>query len=305
MNKVLKLSWAGVLSLSLASVLFSCQKDASEPLLTSAAKPGTGTAESSTPAFDLSLPDADVTCASSTTYCFNTALLNRGDQVVGGGKTTISATIVNSLNEVLFTSAVLNANQGAVCFSDLVLAAGTYNVVVTYEHVPNENANPQHASFSFPLTVKATEECAVTTCQQTGLLFTRTPIVVLDQALKPIAVNVTYTVTNCTEDQTFTNLKIQGGLVNKAGTPNLSSSGTGLIRSFDAKKNGGNYILTGYFDLAPTQYAAFNVKYSVGTGCGNPLTGEWSVKNGPVPVISTDLATTNPYYVNRLQSVCP
>lgn len=305
MNKVFKLSWAGVLSLSLVAVLFSCQKDASDPLVTSAAKGGGGgSTTSGTPAFDLSLPDADVTCASSTTYCFSTALLNRGDQVVGGGKTTISATIVNSLNEVLYTSAVLNANQGSVCFSDLTLAAGDYTVKVYYAHAPSENADPQHGAFTFPLTVKTTEECAVTTCQTTGLTFTRTPVVTLDAALKPVAVNVTYTVTNCTEDQTFNNLKIQGGLVNKAGVPTTSNFGTGDITSFKAVKNSGNYILTGYFNLDPSEYASFNVQYTVSSGCGNPLTGEWSVKNGPVPVISTDLATTNPYYVNRLQSVC-
>jgi hypothetical protein len=299
--KAFKLSWASVMALALV-FFYSCQKDVSGPMVTSAARSG-GT-QAGAPAFDLSLPDADVTCETSSTYCFNTSLLNNGGQLVGG-KVTISAEIRNSLNEVVATSAELLANQGSVCFSDLGLVAGQYTVIAIYDHVPNENAQPQHGEFSFPLTVQAAADCGTTLCETTGLTFSRTPVIILDQNLKPIQVDVTYKVTNCSSDQTFNNLKIQGGLVNKATEPALSTAGTGLISSFTQKKNGGNFILTGYFSLAPGQYSDFKVKYLVQTACGNPMTGEWSVKNGPVPVISTDLATTNPYYVNRLQSVCP
>ena len=301
--KALKLSWVAAIAMTLA-LFSSCQKDVSGPLVTSAAK-GSGVVKAGAPAFDLSLPDADVTCETSTSYCFTTSLLNNGGQLVGGN-VTISAEIRNALNEVVATSAVLAANQGSVCFSDLGLVAGNYTVIASYDHVPNENAQPQHGEFSFPLSVQAAADCGTTLCETTGLTFSRTPVIILDQNLKPIQVDVTYKVTNCSSDQTFSNLKIQGGLVNKATEPVLSTAGsTGQISSFLPKKNGGNYILTGYFTLAPGQYADFNVKYNVQTGCGNPLTGEWSVKNGPIPVISTDLATTNPYYVNRLQSVCP
>lgn len=302
--KILKLSWLGLIPLVL--LVFSCQKDA-KPIseqLGIPSKPGGGGPPPGEPAFDLSLPDADVVCETSTTYCFNTSLLNHGGQTVGGN-TTISAKIVDGTNTVLYTSAELNASQGSVCFSDLALVAGSYTVIAHYDHVPSENAQPQHGDFSFPLTVQAAADCGITSCETTGLTFSRTPVVILDQNLNPIQVDVTYTVTNCTSDQTFTNLKIQGGLVNKAGVPTLTPSGTGTIYSFTSKKNGGNYILTGYFDLGPGQYSNFNVLYIVGTACNNPLTGEWSVKNGPVPVISTDLATSNPYYVNRLESICP
>jgi hypothetical protein len=185
------------------------------------------------------------------------------------------------------------------------LTAGAYTVKVYYDHVENLNAQPQHGVFSFPLTVQCSDNCGSTTCQTTGLTFTRTPVVILDQSFAPMQVNVTYTVTNCSSDQTYNNLKIQGGLVNKAGDPTIAGSGTGLITSYTWKKNAGNYIITGYFNLAPGQYSSFNVQYNVATACNNPLTGEWSVKNGPVPLISTDLQTTNPYYVNRLESICP
>ena len=302
--KQLKFSWVVLFAMTFFTLL-SCQKDLSgSPELTSAAKGGGVTPTPAEPAFDLALPDADVTCETSTEYCFNTSLLNHGGNLVGGN-TTITAVIKNSLNETVATSGTLNDNQGQVCFSGLSLLAGNYTVVVTYRHVPNENAQPQNGSFSYPLTVQATADCGTTTCETTGLTFSRTPVVILDQALRPIQVNVTYTVTNCSSDQTYNNLKIQGGLVNKAGEPTLLPGGTGLITKFEAKKNGGNYILTGYFNLAPQQYANFNVIYTVATTCNNPLTGEWSVKNGPVPLISTDLATTNPYYVNRLEFVCP
>jgi hypothetical protein len=308
--KMPKLSLIGFLSLVLL-VLFACQKDLktkSEADLGIPSKPGGGgTPPTGEPAFDLSLPDADVTCATSATYCFNTSLLNHGGQTVGGN-TTIHAEIigiVETIPTVLYTSENLNASQGAVCFSGLVLTPGSYTVKVYYDHVANENAVPQHGNFSFPLTVQTEEQCGTTSCETTGLTFSRTPVVILDQTLKPIQVDVTYTVTNCSTDQTYNGLKIQGGLVNKAGEPILSSSGTGLITSYDKKKNGGNFIITGYFNLEPGQYSSFNVMYTVQTACNNPLTGEWSVKNGPIPIISTDLATINPYYVNRLASVCP
>jgi hypothetical protein len=304
--KIWKLSSVALIAMTLI-VFFACKKSVSDPSLTSAAKGGPGGGPSGDPVFDLALPDADVMCETSTSYCFNTTLLNHGGGTPGG-KTTISAKIVDPANgnALLFSSDVLNGSSGSVCFNNLALLAGTYTVIVHYDHVPNENAQPQHGDFEFPLTVQATADCGTTTCQTTGLTFSRTPVVVLNQSMAPIGVDVTYTVTNCTSDQTFTNLKIQGGLVNKAGTPTLAQGGTGLISSYSWKKNGGNYIITGYFDLAPGQYSTFNVKYSVGTSCNNYLTGEWSVKNGPVPVIDPLLlGTTSPYYVNRLYSVCP
>lgn len=306
--KQLKLSWIGLFALAFFTLL-SCQKDISGlPELTSAAKGGPTTPPSVEPAFDLALPDVDVTCATNTEYCFNTSLLNRGGNLVGGN-VTINAVmqqfnVLLNTYETIYTSATLSENQGSVCFSGLQLTAGAYKVVVTYKHA-NGNADPQTGSFEFPLTVKAEGDCGTSSCEVSGLTFTRTPVLVLNAAMQPIQADVTYTVSNCTSNETFTNLKIQGGLVNKAGAPELGQSGTGLISKYDFKKNGGNYIITGYFDLAPGQYSNFNVKYSVDTKCGNYLTGEWSVKNGPVPVIGDDLATTNPYYVNRLKSVCP
>jgi len=305
--KKFKLPLIGLLVAGLLTIAFiGCKKDLKSPTLTSDAKPVTNPG-GGTPAFDLSLPDADVTCATSTTYCFNTTLLNHGGNPVGG-QTQIHAEIwnVETPPTLVATSATLDAGSGSVCFSDLNLTAGSYTVKVYYDHVENLNATPQHGVFEFPLTVQSADQCSTTTCQTYGLTFSRNPVVILDQNLVPISVNVTYTVTNCTGDQTFTNLKIQGGLVNKASAPTIAGSGTGLITSYTFKKNGGNYIITGFFNLAPGQYSSFNVVYDVATGCNNYLTGEWSVKNGPIPVIDPTIqGTASPYYVNRLYSVCP
>jgi len=295
-----KLPLIALLTAGLLTIAFiGCKKDLKSPALTS---DGTATP---TPAFTLALPDADVTCATSTTYCFNTTLLNNGGNTVGG-QTQIHAEIYDATNTLVSTSATLEASSGSVCFSGLNLVAGSYDVKVYYDHVENLNPKPQHGVFEFPLTVQSADQCGITTCQTSGLTFSRTPVLVLDQNFVPINVNVTYTVTNCTGDQTFNNLKIQGGLVNKASAPTIAGSGTGLITSYTFKKNGGNYIITGYFNLAPGQYSSFNVVYDVATACNNYLTGEWSVKNGPIPVIDPTIqGTASPYYVNRLYSVCP
>jgi hypothetical protein len=87
------------------SCFFSCKKNASDPSLTSAAKGG-GTTFSSTPVFDLTLPDADVMCETSSSYCFNTSLVNHGGQTVGGN-TTIHAEIYDATNTLVATSANL------------------------------------------------------------------------------------------------------------------------------------------------------------------------------------------------------
>jgi hypothetical protein len=225
-----------------------------------------------------------------------------------GGQTQIHAEIYDGSTPpvLVATSATLDGSTGSVCFSDLSLTAGSYVVKVYYDHVENPNAVPQHGVFEFPLTVQPADQCGTTTCQTYGLTFSRTPVLILSQQFSPISVNVTYTVTNCTNDQTFNNLKIQGGLVNKASDPLISSSGTGFVISYTYKKNPGNYIITGYFNLGPGQYSSFNVVYNVATACNNYMTGEWSVKNGPIPVIDPTIqGTTSPYYVNRLYSVCP
>jgi hypothetical protein len=304
--KSLKFPLIALLVAGLLTIAFiGCKKEMNSPSLTSDAK-GSVIANNSTPVFTLSLPDADVMCETSTTYCFSTTLLNNGGQTPGG-QTTISAKISDLTGAIVATSATLEASSGSVCFSDLALIAGSYMVKVHYDHVQNPNEpNTQQADFEFPLTVQSSNDCGITTCQTTGLTFSRTPVVILDQGMKPIQVDVTYTVTNCTADQTFNNLKIQGGLVNKASEPSLTSSGTGYIISYKPKSNGANYIITGYFNLAPGQYSSFNVVYKVQTACDNYLTGEWSVKNGPIPVIDPTIAgTESPYYVNRLYSKCP
>lgn len=304
--KKFKLPLIALLVTGLLTIAFiGCKKDLKSPTLTSDAKPVTNPG-GGTPVFDLSLPDADVMCATSTTYCFNTTLVNHGGGTVGG-QTAIFAKIYDATNTLVATSATLESSSGSVCFSELTLIAGDYIVKVHYDHVQNPNEpNTQQADFEFPLTVQSSDQCGTTTCNTYGLTFSRTPVVILDQDMKPISVNVTYTVTNCTGDQTFTNLKIQGGLVNKASAPTIAGTGTGLITSYTSKKNGGNYVITGYFNLAPGQYSSFNVVYDVATGCNNYLTGEWSVKNGPIPVIDPTIqGTASPYYVNRLYSVCP
>jgi hypothetical protein len=300
--KKFKIPLIALLVAGLLTIAFiGCKKDLKSPALTSDATNGP------TPVFDLSLPDNDVTCETSSTYCFNTTLLNHGGGTVGG-QTQIHAEIYDASTPPVLkaTSATLDGSSGSVCFSDLNLTFGNYTVKVYYDHVANENAVPQHGVFEFPLTVQAAADCGITTCQTAGLTFSRTPVLILSQTLSPISVNVTYTVTNCTEDQTFNNLKIQGGLVNKASQPSILSSGTGDVISYTYKKNPANYIITGYFNLAPGQYSSFNVVYNVATACNNYMTGEWSVKNGPIPVIDPTIqGTTSPYYVNRLYSVCP
>lgn len=305
--KQLKLSWLLLLSITFFTLL-SCQKDLSNtPELTSNAKPVKPPTDDKA-VFVLRLPDADITCETNSTYCFPTSLRNPGGELVGGN-ISISAVILKwnvltSSYDLVSTSETLTESEGQVCFSNQTLSPGIYRVEVTYEH-GNGGADPQDGTFAFPLTVQASADCGTTTCETVGLSFSRTAVLELNESLNAVKVDVTYTVTNCSE-QTFNNLKIQGGLVNKAGEPLRSQGGTATFNSdFVAKRNGGNYILTSYFNLAPGEYADFRVIYTVSTACGNYLTGEWSVKNGPVPIISTDLATNDPYYINRLQSVCP
>jgi hypothetical protein len=298
--KFSKLALIGIIPI-VALIFFACQKaDLKSPTVSSNLSSTDGV-------FDLSVPDNATTCTTSSTYCFSTQLTNHGGGTPGG-TFEIYATIntEGDPNAILATSATLSSNGGDVCFSGLALAPGTYTVYLHYSH-GNGNAQPQQGTFDFPLAVQAEADCGTTSCQTTGLTFTRTPIIVLADNLAPVAVNVTYTVTNCSTDQTFNNLKIQGGLVKNAGTPTLLPGGTGDVISFTASKNKGsaNWILTGYFSLEPTEFSTFNVQYSVTKPCNNYLTGEWSVKNGPTPVISTDLlGTVSPNYMNRLRYEC-
>lgn len=322
--KILRISSATLLVL-LSIVFFACQKDLKSPSVASDAKGG-GVGTPPPPAFVFTVPTFGTACVTDESYCFDASFTNKGGNDPGGNNSITVTISQNGLPVDGQNQQYVEATTGHFCFSGL--AAGQYSILVYFRHAGSDNAQPVNVPLSFTLTVQSAEQCGGTTseCTADNISLTRSAnLTYVETDIKGSVVNVSsaYTVHSCGVD--FKNLKLQGGLVNKATllsdpTPAsgaASTTGDATNIKYKASTSNGNTVLTWIFDLPANGTQTFTVYYKVwGVTCGSgaltdpigALSGAWSLKNSagtPIGVSQADMSATQTGYLDRLYWVCP
>jgi hypothetical protein len=249
--------------------------------------------------------------ASEKDFCFQAWFTNYGG-IEPGGNNSITAGVYSGTTQVIADVTVGTASA-TICFSGLnALDPGTYSVKVHFQHTPSDNGQPVNGTYSFPLTISPADLCGGGgnpggECYN-GALVKRFAVVPTSQSFEPISVAFDMVVSNCGTDP-LTNVKLQGGLVNKASSPSGSYSGDAYPVKDNSKWNSGgaNFVYSWTFTLPAGGVETFSVSYTVWpTACGNPLTGPWSLKKPDGTVIGVapaDQYNSTGYY-DRLYYEC-
>jgi len=296
-------------------LVFACKKSVREStaidLAQQAANKGGGN-PAPPPAFVFTLPTFGTSCITDGSYCFDAYFTNKGGNDPGGNN-SITVSLWQAGVQI-GTDQVVSATSGNFCFNftDLGLLPGQYTVLVYFRHAGSDNAQPVNVPLTFTLTVQSEENCGggPVQCTADGVSLIRSSTIVeADLTGKVVNVASNYIVHNCS-DQDINRLKLQGGLVNKAAllsTPTNVGDATNV--NYKLSTSNGNNVLTWTFNLPAGGTHTFSVYYTVwGTGCGNPLSGAWSLKNSagvPIGVSPADMSATQAGYLDRLYWNCP
>jgi hypothetical protein len=315
--KNLKFPLIALLTAGLLTIAFiGCKKDSLTPSLTSAAKGGGGGGTTPPPAFIFNAPTFGTACVTDASYCFDASFTTKG-LTDPGGNNSITVSIsqagapVYDVNGNLVTDQVVQGTSGTFCFSNL--AAGQYTVLVYFRHNGSDNAQPVNVPLTFTLTVQTADVCSASSCTADGVSLTRSVSnVETDVNGIVTSLQANYIVTNC-GGANLTNLKLQGGLINKSsiiGTPSpvsgpTDANGGGATNiKYKLSTTAASNVLTWTFDLPAGTTQTFSVYYSVwGVSCGSPLTGAWSLKNSagtPIGVSPSDMSAEQAGYLDRL-----
>jgi hypothetical protein len=313
--KKFKLPLIALMTAGLLTIAFiGCKKDLKSPTLTSDAKGGGGSAPP--PAFVFNLPTFGVACetpVNGNQYCFDASFTTKGLQDPGG-KNSITVTISQAGTQI-GDAQVVNATSGHFCFSNLL--PGEYTVLVYFRHAGSDNAQPVNVPLTFTLTIQAAANCQVTACTVDGVTLTRSlsNVETADNGIVT-SLQTNYIVTNCGAAD-LTNLKLQGGLINKStiiGTPSpvsgtTDANGGGATNiKYKLSTTAASNVMTWTFNLPAGTSQTFSVYYSVGgVACGSPLSGAWSLKNSagvPIGVSPDDMSATQAGYLDRLYWNC-
>lgn len=296
-------------------LVFACKKSIHESPTVDLSQPAANKVGNPAPppAFVFTVPTFGVSCITEGSYCFNAFFTNKGGNDPGGNN-SITVSLWQAGVQI-GTDQVVNGTSGNFCFNftDLGLLPGQYTVLVYFRHAGSDNAQPVNVPLTFTFTLQSELDCGgggEFQCTADGVSLTRSSSVVeADITGKVVNVSSNYIVHNCS-DHDINKLKLQGGLVNKGSllsTPTNVGDATNVV--YKLSTSNGNNVLTWTFNLPAGGTHTFSVAYQVwGTGCGNPLSGAWSLKNSagvPIGVSPADMSATQAGYLDRLYWNCP